>query len=880
MYYKYRISLIVPVYNVELYLESCLNSIINQTMDKSEFEVLLINDGSKDQSLKICQTFAKLSPVFKVISKENEGLSATRNRGLDSAEGKYIAYLDSDDELSPPTLKNLCDFFDAHYEETDCVTYPIHSYRNGVRQKDHFRYKYLTKSGIYDLNNGNNIYITQTNINIVVKGESAKTIQFDTTDDFHQEDQKYVCDIVKAKQTIGFCADAEYRYMRRGESITGSMFNPINLFEATQSYFENMFSEYEEEVPQYFQSMYVHDLQWKTKSNILFPYHYEGEEYDAAIDRIKQLLVRVNEDVIINHPDMDIFHKVFWLSMKPDNRALCIPEENRLNIFSNGKRYYSREKVELVLSYLTVIQDEINIILCAKSPAFSFTNQPKVFAIVNHDDKDDSVEEEQVLFPSADNYYHCRTKTNTFWAFIYKKKLSDHLKSFYFEVECDGIRYKTNYYFMPTAPFNNTYGIYNYIVGNHHIKFDKNVFYFAEISDEEAISIKNESTTKIEKKLKTKLGLRTIAEQTPSSPIWLYYDCKGVEKDNGYYQFINDWEKEDGIERYYINSNSGDLSGLFTEKQLDRVITFGSYTHKALFLQASVIITAFAERENYIPFTSQEEQYYRDLFHYKLVYLQHGILHATLPWKYSPERIGADKIVVSSYFEIENFTNHYHFPLNSLIKTGMPRYEFVNRDKNKLNRILFAPTWRQYLISKDGQGEWAPDPARFMNSDYYKGIQDLISDQRINDILESNDLYVEIKLHPIFAGYTDCFDTSSSRFSCVMDIEDISSYAVFVTDFSSWIFDFVFLQLPIVYFVPDMKEFKCGLNTYRELDIPFEEGFGELTTNTEEFIHALLDVIDNDLKALDKYQNRMDGFFLPMNNIRENIYKDIIETIV
>lgn len=73
-HYEYKVSVIVPVYNVAAYLGECLDSLLAQTIDHDEMEVLLINDGSTDGSLEICREYAKLFPVFKVFSKENEGL--------------------------------------------------------------------------------------------------------------------------------------------------------------------------------------------------------------------------------------------------------------------------------------------------------------------------------------------------------------------------------------------------------------------------------------------------------------------------------------------------------------------------------------------------------------------------------------------------------------------------------------------------------------------------------------------------------------------------------------------------------------------------------------------------------------------------------------
>jgi len=90
-----KISVIVPVYNVEKYLEECIESIINQTY--KNLEIILVDDGSTDISVSICKKYEKLDNRIKVIQKINGGLSSSRNVGLDNATGEYIMFSDSDD---------------------------------------------------------------------------------------------------------------------------------------------------------------------------------------------------------------------------------------------------------------------------------------------------------------------------------------------------------------------------------------------------------------------------------------------------------------------------------------------------------------------------------------------------------------------------------------------------------------------------------------------------------------------------------------------------------------------------------------------------------------------------------------------------------------
>ena len=99
------ISVIVPVYNVEEYLEECLDSIQCQTY--SNIEVILVNDGSTDHSQDICERYCKQDPRFRLINQANKGLSGARNRGMTESKGEFITFVDSDDVLKDDMLEQL-----------------------------------------------------------------------------------------------------------------------------------------------------------------------------------------------------------------------------------------------------------------------------------------------------------------------------------------------------------------------------------------------------------------------------------------------------------------------------------------------------------------------------------------------------------------------------------------------------------------------------------------------------------------------------------------------------------------------------------------------------------------------------------------------------
>lgn len=108
-----KLSIVIPVYNVEKYIEKCLLSCIKQDISCNDYEIIVVNDGSLDKSLEIAKRIAKTEKNITIVSQRNGGLSAARNRGMSLAKGEYIWFVDSDDWIEDNCLKQLVQLFDG-----------------------------------------------------------------------------------------------------------------------------------------------------------------------------------------------------------------------------------------------------------------------------------------------------------------------------------------------------------------------------------------------------------------------------------------------------------------------------------------------------------------------------------------------------------------------------------------------------------------------------------------------------------------------------------------------------------------------------------------------------------------------------------------------
>ena len=109
------ISIIIPVYNAEKYIEECLNSVLKQSFQN--YEIIVVNDGSKDKSLQICQKIGQTDVRVRVFSTENQGVSHARNFGMKNANGHWIMFLDSDDYLTEECLERLAAYTETSAQE-------------------------------------------------------------------------------------------------------------------------------------------------------------------------------------------------------------------------------------------------------------------------------------------------------------------------------------------------------------------------------------------------------------------------------------------------------------------------------------------------------------------------------------------------------------------------------------------------------------------------------------------------------------------------------------------------------------------------------------------------------------------------------------------
>lgn len=215
-----EISIIVPVYNVEKYLNKCVDSILNQTF--KEFELILVDDGSPDNSGAICDQYAEKDSRVTVIHKENGGLSDARNAGIEVAQGKYLGFIDSDDYIAE-------DMYDILYQNIKKYNADISSVELISVYNDHFKLKdYSPEIKVLNQEQAMQVVLEGTEFyayawNKLYNRNLFSEIRFPKGKTF--EDAFIIMKILKRANKVVVSNLEKYFYVKRQNSIMSSTFS-------------------------------------------------------------------------------------------------------------------------------------------------------------------------------------------------------------------------------------------------------------------------------------------------------------------------------------------------------------------------------------------------------------------------------------------------------------------------------------------------------------------------------------------------------------------------------------------------------------------------------------------------------------------------------
>lgn len=331
------ISVIVPVYNVEKYIDKCIKSILNQNY--KELEIILVDDGSTDKSGEICDEYAKKDDRIKVIHKINGGLSDARNAGLNIAKGEYIGFVDSDDYIDNDMYSTLFDLIQKHKADISIVSF--REFMNGKvidiqdsKQLDIFN----RTEGIQELLLDKKIQSYAWNK--LFKAELFKNIKFPTGKNF--EDIATTLLLFEKTQKIVRLEEPKYNYLRRNDSIIG-----IKNYKTYYDYIEVILDKYKylkgkyNEIDQYNDYNFVISMIWVYTIILKYEINDLEKEFDTIMLMIEEM-VKNNKELFDNK--LDYYNKAILNMMLLDRK---ITKKAIIELYTECRK--KREEGEFLL---------------------------------------------------------------------------------------------------------------------------------------------------------------------------------------------------------------------------------------------------------------------------------------------------------------------------------------------------------------------------------------------------------------------------------------------------------------------------------------------------------------------------------------------------
>ena len=853
---QYKISTIMPVYNSALYLGEAIESIISQSIGFENVQLIIVNDGSTDNSADIISAYAKKYSNIVFVSKENGGVASARNEALKHALGKYVSFVDPDDTISPSTYQIAFDFFEENYDKVNAVAFPMIFF--GDRCGAHpLNSKFEKGSRVIDLQESGlfQLHITST----LIKSEIAKEMHF-KSEIATSEDAEALLRILIDMPYLGVVTGAQYNYRRHGGSLVSSASYKKGWYLPHIEQYFNSIMDYAMlkmgTLPSFVQNAMMYDLSWKLSQKTLPPCLDDGEK-ERFLEKMYACVSRLDNSVIMGANLSDEI-KYYLLAKKHNDSYLVIEDDVLIdNIPCLSACRYS-------LDFVEEENNKIKISTRLFFPASMKNIDTGVLYVNGH-----AIFSGVSLAEKSRFLGECIAKTAMLEFEIEKSELCER-NVIYFGAQVYGKEVIfNNIIFGKFCPLERKYSSSFIALDDIVITYQENALVLEKASKKAIKSHKRALLREIwhsngfaERKAVVARVLASLYRKLHKKPIWIISDRLGKASDNGeaLFKYLNEI-KYDKASYFFAIREGEDFSRL---KKYGKVVNRASLKYKVLHLASDMIISSHAEDFVTNPFDYYSQPYKDILCQKKFVFLQHGVTKDDLSAWLNRYNKNIKGFVVSSPLEEKSILEGaYGYTEKEVWLTGMPRFDRLDSRDEKIVAIM--PTWRRYLAGEIdiSSGEWKNSEA-IKNSEYVSFYNGLLNDSRLAFALDKNGYKMVFVPHPNMKRVCDFIDTPlgvSVYKNC--DYSDLFSRAsLVVTDYSSTVFDFAYLGKCVLYAQFDKDEFFSGIHSYEKGYFDYEKnGFGEVTYTLNSTIDEIVKCIERGCALDEKYKIRIDEFF-------------------
>ncbi len=881
---KYRFSFVMPVYNVESYIDEAVQSIINQSMSFRRYvQLILINDGSTDESEAVCRKYKDLYPNnIILITQKNKGVSAARNAGLKKVEGKYISFMDPDDKISSDTLAKVYSFFEKHYEQTDIVAIKLIFF--GAKDGDHpLNDKYKDGDRVIDLQEEPDKSLTTIG-NSFFKSSVARRYSFDSSLN-RCEDSKFIGEVILSRLSLGVVSKPIYYYRQRldnSSAVSNFAHSHEWYFDIPKRYLIELInrsiSSYGK-VPAYIQNLVLFELRWRfTQIDIVGLDIKQSEEYLALINRV---LEHIDDETVVNYRGVHPEYRLHILTKKYGYSAY-----EDLHYETDGFLYYKDlifgdvRRLSITIDFIEITQGKL--VLEGWYGGFKLDG---LSVSLTMNGKKYEVEESFRSYSSVVSLNDVIYKNNAFKVYIPLENSEMNIKPC---IEIGNTDFDAQLRFGDFSNIQKVIKNGYRVLENHVLLAVGNSIVIRKYSKYEHIKremkyLHSIYTDKRFDVLRTRLVYRIYRFWFRRKQVWLLMDRSISAGDNAdyLYRYINKYGDRK-IVPYFVVSKTD--SRYFELKKVGRVVEFGTFKHGIIYLLSKKLVSSHYD-EYLINNFGKDGIYYRDIYNYEFNFIGHGIMAPDLSRLMNRFKKNFSLITVASEDEKQSIVSNREYGYSDeIIKvTGYPRFDGLISSNTK-KEIIFAPSWRLQLATRQNVANGLANGSRaygskFKQSEYFKFYNNLINDERITNTLKAEGYTGKFYIHPNHSAQWKDFNENDTvkimqpphdyeRAFCEADI--------MVTDYSGVAFDFAYMKKPIVYAQFDRATFYQG-HTYTEGFFSFEkDGFGSVVYDYESTVSEVVNTIKAGGRMKSKYTKRVDKFFYKLDQRNsERVYNEI-----
>lgn len=867
------VTVVSAVYNVARYLPDFFESLRAQTLDHSEIEVILVDDGSKDNSKNLCLDFvSQWDGPSQLVTQANGGQSSARNLGMDHAHGEWLNFCDPDDWLGSDYFANMKNRADVAATSGGMLPTVLSSSllrvveETGETEDNHtLSYKFSAGDRTVDLRTKPN-YVQLSASSALFNREAVEThkIRFNVKLKRRFEDASFTSRVLIYSEAplVGIVGSAHYFYRVRKDG-TSTIQNSLRLESTYLSVpkhgYLDLYCHAEShlgEIPVWLQNVVLYDLFWMFKDSQREPVRSLVWSQNT-LDEVLRLLARVSTktsraaiqgfDLMYVSPWI---REVFELLGQKQGRY-----SRRLRVGSIDK---ARQLIPLRMIYLKEL------------PLTTFSVAGRLAQARYTGDRGYELLGHTIAFE------------RTFW-------LSS---TGIIRADVDGSPAELvdeHDYQSPTK--------YKYRVSQIKANLEQSL---GDVPKKFRIvpgSLTREiarSTMSLLLRLRKSLSphqLRLLWESLlVNNPIvrnrylhsWVVQDRDTDANDNGevFYKWLR--KERPGTKAYFvIRKGVPDWNRL--RKEGIKTVPFGGFRWKLLMMLADNVISSHIDR--YITSPLPREDYGKPQWGF--TFLQHGVTKGDISGWLNHKDVRLLVTATESEYKYISGAGPFKFSPKEVRLAGFPRHDELLKkaslvDSSQQRLLIVAPTWRNYLTGEVlGWTNQRSHNPEFHKSAYAKHFSELLSSERLREISVSRDVDIAFMPHPNMQQYLDEFDVPDYvrliRYSEVNIREVLAHARLMVTDYSSIAFDMGFLYKPVVYDHFDGDSYFSGPHIERQGYFSYErDGFGPVARTIEQVLDGIDSALSDDYG--DIYYRRAQNTF-PVRDGRNctRVYDAIVE---